>query len=165
MLSFPSRLIQQGIFFRIRWTPNNLLLKKRCHNTRYKKRKKNFLKTSSHSVLVNERPRVWKVIKLFEFHNKSGNFMVGTLAENQILKRDTKSILNTYFRSHQIDIKSIFSDHYTELAKSENLKLESTSKDSFLKLWKKCLDFKSKRNWSNFRKNIKGWNLNFSRTY
>ena len=104
------------------------------------------MKTSSHSVLVNERPRVWKVIKLFEFHNKSGKFMVGTLAENQILKRDTKSILNTYFRSHQIDIKSIFSDHYTELAKSENLKLESTSKDSFLKLWKKCLDFKSKRN-------------------
>ena len=50
--------------------------------------------------------------------------MVETLAKNQISKRDTTSILKTYFRSQRIDIKSIFSDQYTERAKSENLKLE-----------------------------------------
>ena len=91
--------------------------------------------------------------------------MVEALAENQILKRDTNSILKTYFRSHQIDIKSILSDYYTKLAKFENVKLESTSKDYFLELWRKCLDFKIKRNWSNFRENVKGWSLTFGRTY
>ena len=43
--------------------------------------------------------------------------MVETLAGNQILKRDTNSILKTFFRSHQIDIKSILSDYYTKLVK------------------------------------------------
>ena len=57
------------------------------------KRKKNFLKTNSKSVSVNL--DLSKAIKSLGLFNKSGGCIVGALAENQIVKHDTKSILKT----------------------------------------------------------------------
>ena len=39
---------------------------------------------------------LWKAIKLLGLPNKSGGCIVGALAENQIVKHDTKSILKTF---------------------------------------------------------------------
>ena len=38
---------------------------------------------------------LWKAIKSLRLPNKSGGCIVGALAENQIVKHDTKSILKT----------------------------------------------------------------------
>ena len=43
-------------------------------------------------------------------------------------------------QSHQINTKSILSNHYTTPVKSENVKLESTI--NFVKAMEKCLDTK-----------------------
>ena len=43
-------------------------------------------------------------------------------------------------QSHQINTKSILSNHYTTPVKSENIKLESTI--NFVKAMEKCLDTK-----------------------
>ena len=51
------------------------------------KRKKNFLKTNSKSVSVN---------LSLGLPNKSGGCIVGALAEYQIVKYNTKSILKTF---------------------------------------------------------------------
>ena len=64
------------------------------------KRKKNFLKTNSKSI---GKPKdLWKAIKSLGLPNKSGGCIVGALAENEIAKHDTKSILKTF--------KSFYSD-------------------------------------------------------
>ena len=52
--------------------------------------KKKFLKTNSKSVYL------WKAIKSLGLPNKSGGCIVGALAENQMVKHDTKSILKTF---------------------------------------------------------------------
>ena len=39
---------------------------------------------------------LWKAIKSLGLPNKSGGCIVGALAENQIVKHDTKSILKTF---------------------------------------------------------------------
>ena len=39
---------------------------------------------------------LWKAIKSLGLPNKSGGYIVGALAENQIVKHDTKSILKTF---------------------------------------------------------------------
>ena len=39
---------------------------------------------------------LWKALKLLRLPNKSGGCIVGALAENQIVKHDTKSILKTF---------------------------------------------------------------------
>ena len=58
------------------------------------KRKKNFFKTNSKSVSVNL--DLWKAIKSLGLPNESGECIVGALAENQMVKHDTKSILKTF---------------------------------------------------------------------
>ena len=47
-------------------------------------------------------------------------------------------------QSHQINTKSILSNHYTTPVKSENVKLESTI--NFVKAMEKCLDTKASGN-------------------
>ena len=55
-----------------------------------RKRKKNFLKTISECI---SKPRdLWKAIKSFPIPNKSGGYIVGVLAENQIVKYDISQI-------------------------------------------------------------------------
>ena len=39
---------------------------------------------------------LWKAIKSLGLPNKSGGCIVGALAENQVVKHDTKSILKTF---------------------------------------------------------------------
>ena len=64
------------------------------YNISLQKRKNNFLKTNSKSI---GKPKdLWKAIKSLGLPNKSGGCIVGALAENQIVKHDTKSILKTF---------------------------------------------------------------------
>ena len=53
------------------------------------------LKANSKSVLVNLKT-LWKAIKSLGQANKFGGCIVAALAENQIVKNDTKSILKTF---------------------------------------------------------------------
>ena len=45
---------------------------------------------------IGKHKDLWKVIKSLGLPNKSGGCIVGALAENQIVKHDTKSILKTF---------------------------------------------------------------------
>ena len=76
------------------------------------KRKKNFLKTNSKSI---GKPKdLWKAIKSLGLPNKSGGCIVGALAENQIMKHDTKPFLKT-FKSFYSNLAG---DLLTKLSKS-----------------------------------------------
>ena len=79
------------------------------------------MKTNSKSVPANL--ELWKAIKSLGLPNKSGRYIVGALAENQIVKHDTRSIFKTFksfysnlegnllqnFQSHQINMQLILS--------------------------------------------------------
>ena len=83
---------------------------------------------------------LWKAIKSLELPNKSGECIVGALAEIQIVKHDTKSILKT-FKSFYSNLAgdllaklskspnrytiNFVSDYYEKLSLSENFKLNS----------------------------------------
>ena len=83
--------------------------------------------------------------------NKSGGCIVGALAQNQIVKHDTKSILKTFksFYSNmpgnllsklskvpkQYTYKFV-SDYYKKLSLSENFKFHSTTESYLFKLLK-----------------------------
>ena len=83
---------------------------------------------------------LWKAIKSVGIPNKSGGCIIGALAENQIVKHGTKSILKTFksFYSNlaedllakllkspnQYTIKFV-SDYYEKLSLSENFELDS----------------------------------------
>ena len=98
------------------------------------KRKNNFLKTTSKNL------DLWKAIKSLRLPNKSDGCIVGALAEKQMVKHDTKSILKTFksFYSNpagnllaklpkspnQYTIKLV-SDYNKKLPLSENFKLDS----------------------------------------
>ena len=85
---------------------------------------------------------LWKTIKSLVLPDKSGGCIVGALAENQIVKHDTRSILKTLksFYSNlagnllakiskspnRYAIKFV-SDYYKKLSLSENFKLDSTT--------------------------------------
>ena len=58
------------------------------------KRIKNFLKTNSECI---SKPKdLWKTIKSLGLPHKSGGCIVGALAESQIVKHNTKSILKNF---------------------------------------------------------------------
>ena len=79
----------------------------------------------------------WKAIKSLGPPSKSGGCIAGALAENEIKKHDTKSILKT-FKCFYLNLARIFfakflkspnlvSDYYKKLSLSENFKLDSTT--------------------------------------
>ena len=90
-------------------------------------------------------------IKSLGLPNKSGLCIVGALTENQIVKHDTKSILNTFksFYSNlagnllaklpnspnRCTIKSV-SDYYKKLSLSEKFKLDATTEGYLLNILK-----------------------------
>ena len=94
---------------------------------------------------------LWQAIKSPGLPNKSGGCIVGALAENQIVKHDTKSILKTFksFYSNlagdllaklpkspnRYTIKSV-SDYYEKLPLSENFKLDSITEGYLFNLLK-----------------------------
>ena len=45
---------------------------------------------------ISKHKDIWKAFKSLGLPNKSGGCTVGALAENQIVKHDTKSILKTF---------------------------------------------------------------------
>ena len=47
-------------------------------------------------VCTGKTKDLWKVIKSLRLPNKFGGCIVGALAENRIVKHDTKSILKTF---------------------------------------------------------------------
>ena len=59
-----------------------------------KKKKKFFEK--KFKECIGKPKDLWKAIKSLGLPNKSGGCIVGALAENQIVKHDTKSILKTF---------------------------------------------------------------------
>ena len=85
---------------------------------------------------------LWQAIKSLGLPNKSEGFIVGALAENQIAKHNTKSILKTFksFYSNLAEnelanlpkppnwftISFVF-DYYKKLSLSENFKMDSTT--------------------------------------
>ena len=103
------------------------------------KKKKEFFEKKLKECIGNPKD-LWKAIKSLGLPNKSGGCIVGALAENQIVKHDTKSILKTFksFYSNlagdllvklpkspnRYTIKSV-SDYYEKLPLSENFKLDS----------------------------------------
>ena len=58
------------------------------------KKKNNFLKRNSE--FIGKPKDFWKAIKSLGLPNKSSGCIIGALAENQIDKHDTKSILKTF---------------------------------------------------------------------
>ena len=79
----------------------------------------------------------WEAIKSLGSPSKSGGCIAGALAENEIKKHDTKSILKT-FKCFYLNLARIFfakflkspnlvSDYYKKLSLSENFKLDSTT--------------------------------------
>ena len=59
------------------------------------KKKKEFFENKLKEC-IGKRKDLWKAIKSLRLPNKSGGCVVGALAENQIVKHDTKSILKTF---------------------------------------------------------------------
>ena len=94
---------------------------------------------------------LWKPIKSLGLPNKSGGCVVGALAENQIVKHDTNSILKKFksFYSNlagdllgklpqspnRYTIKFV-SDFYEKLSLSENFKLDSITEGYLLNVLK-----------------------------
>ena len=74
------------------------------------KRKKNFFETKL-KLCIGKPKDLWKAIKSLGLPNKSGGCIVGALAENQIVKHDTNSILK--------NLKSFYSNlafiHYQKI--------------------------------------------------
>ena len=109
------------------------------------KKKKQFFENKLKECISKPKD-LWKAIKSLRLPNKSGGCIVGALAENQIVKHDTKSILKTFKSSYSIlagdllatlpkspnryTIKFV-SDYYKKLSLSENFKLESPT-ESYL---------------------------------
>ena len=58
------------------------------------KKKKKFFENKLKEC-IGKRRGLWKAIKSLGLPNKSGGCIVGALAENEIVKHDTKSILKT----------------------------------------------------------------------
>ena len=110
------------------------------------KRKKNILETNSQNV---GKPKgLLKALKPVGLPNKSGRCTVSALAENQIVKQDTKSVLKTFYSnlagtlltklpkpSNQYTINFV-SVYYGKLTISENFKLVPTVEDALFKLLK-----------------------------
>ena len=71
------------IYKRARYSVQNLISKKKL---------KNFWKIKC----ICKPKDLWKVIKSLALPNKSAGCIVGALAENPIVKHDTKSILKTF---------------------------------------------------------------------
>ena len=59
------------------------------------KKKKEFFENKLKECIGKPKD-LWKAIKSLGLPNKSGGCIVGALAENQIVKHDTKSILKTF---------------------------------------------------------------------
>ena len=59
------------------------------------KKKKEFFENKLKEC-IGKRKDLWKAIKSLRLPNKSGGCVVGALAENQIVKHDTKSVLKTF---------------------------------------------------------------------
>ena len=123
---------------------------------------------------------LWKAIKSLGQPNKSGGCIVGALAENQIVKHDTKSILKTFksFYSNLAEdllaklpkspnrytIKFV-SDYYEKLSLSENFELVSITQSYMFNILKNVEVTKVAGIDKNFRKIFKKWCANFGKTY
>ena len=59
------------------------------------KKKKEFFENKLKECICKAKD-LWKAIKSLRLPNKSGGCIAGALAENQIVKNDTKSILKTF---------------------------------------------------------------------
>ena len=119
-------------------------------------------------------------IKSLGLPNKSGGCIVGSLAENQIVKHDTKSILETFkiFYSNlagnllaklpklpnRYTIK-FASDYYKKLSLSENSKLDSTTEAYLFNIFKNVEVTKAAGIDQISGKIFKRWSANFGKTY
>ena len=94
---------------------------------------------------------LWKAIKSLRLPNKFGGCIVSALAENQILKHDTNSILKTFKIFYSNLARNLLaklpkppnrytinfvSYYYKKPLLSENFKLDSTTQDRLFKLLK-----------------------------
>ena len=102
-------------------------------------------------MCISKPEDLWKAIKSLGLPNKSGGCIVGALAENQIVKHDTKSILKTFQccysnlagnllaklakAPNRYTIKFV-SDYYKNISLSESFKLDSTTEVYLFKLLK-----------------------------
>ena len=77
--------VDKEIYKRARYSVQNLIAKK----------KKEFFENKLKECIGKPKD-LWKAIKSLGLPNKSGGCIVGALAENQIVKHDTKSILKTF---------------------------------------------------------------------
>ena len=123
---------------------------------------------------------LWKAIKSLGLPNKSGGCIVGALAENQIVKHDTKSILKTFksFYSNlaedlltklpkspnQYTIKFV-SHYYEKRSLSENFELVSITEGYLFNILKNVQVTKAAGTDKNFIKIFKRWSANFCKTY
>ena len=116
-----------------------------------KKKKKNLFFENKLKECIGKPKDLWKAIKSLGLPNKSCGCIVGALAENGIVKLDTKPILETFksFYSNLVgnllaklskppnrQTIKFFSDYYKKLSLSENFKLDSTTEDCLFKLLK-----------------------------
>ena len=97
--------VDKEIYKRARYSVQNLIAKK----------KKEFFENKLKECIGKPKD-LWKAIKSLGLPNKSGGCIVGALAENQIVKHDTKSILKT-FKSFYSNLAQ---DLLTKLSKSPN---------------------------------------------
>ena len=103
------------------------------------KKKENFFENKLKEC-IGEPKDLWKAIKSLGLPNKSGGCIVGALAENQIVKHDTKSVLKALQSFHSNLAEDILgklskspnryiikfvSDYYEKLSLSENFELVS----------------------------------------
>ena len=116
-----------------------------------RKRKNNFFEKKLKECIGKPKD-LCKAIKSLGLPNKSGECIAGALAENKIVKHDTKSILKSFknFYSNlagnllaklrtspnRYTIKSV-SDYYEKLPSSENFKLDSITKGYLFNILKK----------------------------
>ena len=103
------------------------------------KKKKEFFENKLKECISKPKD-LWKAIKSLGLPNKSDGCIIGALAENQIVKHDTKSILKTFkgFYSNLVEdilaklLKSpnqytikFVSDYFEKVSLSENFELDS----------------------------------------
>ena len=123
--------VDKEIYKRARYSVQNLIAKK----------KKEFFENKLRECIGKPKD-LWKAIKSPGLPNKSGGCIVNALAENQIVKHDTESVLKafkSFYSNLAVNLLAKFpksSDRYTikfvsdyckELSLSESLKLDSTA--------------------------------------
>ena len=126
------------------------------------------------TICIGKHKDLWKALKALGLPNRSGRCLVGTLAENRMVKLYNNSMSRTFkifcsnlARNFLVNFPKPPSWYTSNFVSdySKKIQIGFNNWRFFTRVIEKCWNYKSGRNWSNIRKIFKRWGANFSETY